>query len=86
MRAGGSFTAESAILRFVTPLHSDTALLLCELEERAVNTSNQKILRRQGFRSGSFHTSFPGWVVIMFVVKWTRRSRHEATDLLDGAW
>ncbi len=42
-----AFTVESLILWFTTPLHSDTALLLCELGERAVNTSKQKILRRQ---------------------------------------
>ncbi len=41
-----AFTAESAILRFATPLHPDTALLLCELGGRAVNRWNQKILRR----------------------------------------
>ncbi len=58
--AAQAFNAESVIIRFVTPLHPDTALLLCELGGRAVNTSNQKILRRQGFKSGSFHTSFPG--------------------------
>ena len=38
-RAVPAFTAESAITRFATPLHSVPALLLCELEGRAVNNA-----------------------------------------------